>query len=143
MQPLQPALLPIKDLKPHEEISEKNYFMILQDILKEQIIFNPVIIDVKTGVILDGHHRFTVAKRLNFSKLPCLAVDYFDKSIISVFPRSEDIPISKQAVIRAGITGNLYPNKTTRHVLNVAYNAVSYPLDLIANKHYLERFFLF
>src|SRR5438270_7317693 len=125
MQIMQPQLLPLKDLKPHEEISEKNYFFVLQDILKEQIIYNPIIIDAKTGVILDGHHRFTVAKKLNFFKLPCIVVDYFDDNIISVFPRRENVPISKQSVIRAGITGNLFPNKTTRHVLNINYSSTA------------------
>ena len=140
---LKIQLLPVKGLKPHEEISEKNYFTVLQDILNEQIIYNPLIVDLKTNVILDGHHRFTVAKRLNFPKLPCLTVDYFDDSIISVFPRRDNIFITKQLVITAGITGNLFPNKSTRHVLNVDYSPKPYPLDLLADKHYLESFFLF
>ena len=128
MQTLTIKLLSIKDLKPHEKISKINYTEVLQDILKEQIIFNPIFVDMTTKVILDGHHRFTVAKKLNLSQIPCLVIDYFNDSIISVFPRRDNIPVNKNLVIQAGLQGNLFPNKSTRHVLHISYSAIPYAL---------------
>ncbi len=134
MQTLLTQLVSIKELKPHEEISEENYTLVLQDILKDHIIYNPLYVDKTTKVILDGHHRFTVAKRLKFSQIPCLLIDYFNDDVISVFPRRQDIPINKQLIIQAGITGDLFPNKTTRHVLHSPYSPAQYSLDILLGK---------
>src|SRR5437660_583137 len=94
MEVIRPQLLLVKDLKPHELLIEEHSTQLLQDIVKDQAIYVPILVDVKTKVILDGHHRFSVAKKLKLAQIPCFAVDYFNENIVSVFPRRETVPVS-------------------------------------------------
>lgn len=136
MEVIHPQLLLVSDLKPHELLIEEHSTQLLQDIIKDQAIYVPILVDIKTKVILDGHHRFSVAKKLHLAQIPCFVVDYFNENIVSVFPRRETVPVSKQLVIQAGLSGKLFPNKSTRHVLHISPVAMQYSLQLLINPNH-------
>jgi ParB-like chromosome segregation protein Spo0J len=77
----------------------------------------PLIVDIATGAILDGHHRHAVAMRLELARIPVIVVDYFaDESIdLDLWPASELDEITKQDVVDMALSDQLYPPKTTRH----------------------------
>lgn len=107
-------------LKPHEEVKEKkaaNFSKYAQR--KKQLRTKPILIDRETNVILDGHHRWHVCKELGCKKIPCCTVDYLNDSSIHVVPRKDDFPVSKKEVIRRGVTGDLYPPKSTKHEFDI------------------------
>ena len=51
-------ILPIKDLYIHEEIVPILAERLIENIKKSQFQIDPIIVDEKTGVILDGMHRY-------------------------------------------------------------------------------------
>ena len=110
-------LVPVEWLKPHEEIKTKNMEKLLQMTLKWDGFTKPLIADKTTGTILDGHHRYAVANRLELARIPVVCIDYLeDQSVeLELWPASELDSISKQDVIDMALSSNLYPPKTTRH----------------------------
>lgn len=110
-------LVPLELLKPHEEIKVKNMKKLLDMTLRWDGFTKPLIVDIATGAILDGHHRHAVAIRLELARIPVIVVDYFaDESIdLDLWPASELDEISKQDVVDMALSDQLYPPKTTRH----------------------------
>src|SRR6185295_10817500 len=96
MQVLKPQLLLIKDLKPHEEYNDAYHKILLEDVVIDHSINTPILVDKQTKVILDGHHRFSVAKKLKLAKIPCLMIDYLDDAVISVFSRKQNLIVDKK-----------------------------------------------
>jgi hypothetical protein len=110
-------LVPLEWLKPHEEIKVKNMKKLLDMTLRWDGFTKPLIVDIATGAILDGHHRHAVAIRLELARIPVIVVDYFaDESIdLDLWPASELDEITKQDVVDMALSDQLYPPKTTRH----------------------------
>ena len=110
-------LVPLEWLKPHEEIKVKNMKKLLDMTLRWDGFTKPLIVDIATGAILDGHHRHAVAIRLELARIPVIVVGYFaDESIyLDLWPASELDEISKQDVVDMALSDQLYPPKTTRH----------------------------
>lgn len=107
----------LEKLKPHEKVLPKHIQKLLKEIQKDKAIYTPVLIDKKSKVILDGHHRVFIARLLKMQKIPCIEVNYFNDAEVSVLPRRKNILITKEDVIQAGLKGKLFPHKTTKHIL--------------------------
>ena len=113
-------LVPIGWLKPHEEIREKNLNQLKDMTLRWDGYTKPLLVDQTTGAILDGHHRYNVGLQLELSRLPVLKTDYMnDENVkVTVWPNSDMENLTKQDVIDMALSGNLYPPKTSKHVLS-------------------------
>ena len=72
----------------------------------------PIIVEKNHNLILDGHHRFVVAKRLGLKNIPAVLVDYNDVDMWSL--REDEIVDAETVVIRAK-KKLIYPNKTVKH----------------------------
>jgi len=112
------ALVETEALWPHEQVDQEHFRRLLEDIRGDGVLFRPVLVDRRSLVILDGHHRVSALRRMGCRLTPAYLVDYADGSI-EVFPRRRDIPVTKEDVIRMGLLGTLYPPQTSRHVLSV------------------------
>jgi len=110
------ALAHIRDLLPHEQVDEGIVELMMKIIEREGMFRVPILIEGKYGVILDGHHRVEALRRMGIELVPVYAVDYSSDDIL-VFPRRKEIPVSKSEVLRRALSGNLFPHKTTKHVL--------------------------
>ena len=110
-------LVPVEWLKPHEEIKLKNMEKLLEMTLKWDGFTKPLIADKATGTILDGHHRYAVAKRLDLARVPAVCIDYLkdDTVELELWPASSLDSITKQDVIDMALSAKLFPPKTTRH----------------------------
>jgi len=108
----------IDTLKPHEAVREKKAtsFARFAKLTRKRFRMKPIIVDRESMVILDGHHRFTICKELGCKRVPCILVDYLVDPQISVLARKPEIPVSKEAVVAMGISGAVFPAKTTKHV---------------------------
>lgn len=111
-------LIKINKLKCHEMVSLKRLRQVKDDLMINGYIKNPVVVDRKNNIILDGHHRAAALKQLGANKIPAYMVDYQDKNIGVTLRRKEflfkDI---KQAVIDYCLQGKIFPSKTTRHLI--------------------------
>jgi hypothetical protein len=115
----------LKDLKMHEEFSiEKlddlyNYYNNLADNLK---IIPTILVDIKTNVIIDGHHRYQLLKKLGYENVEVSCFDYLSCDTIIVNPNDETIDkktIDKKDVINMGLSNELYTSKRTQHMVKI------------------------
>jgi len=123
-------LVPVEILRPHEQTIPKKVDELEKMTHRWKAYVLPLVVDKNTGVILDGHHRHQVALRLDLQCLPCVLVDYMgDSSVeLGVWPNCGRDNLSKQEVIEAGLRGELFPPKTSRHRLSDHLPPISVPL---------------
>ena len=124
-------LIPVEVLKPHEQVIQKKVDQLERMTIRWDAYTKPLLVDGATGTILDGHHRFEIARRLDLQCLPCVVVDYLDDDSITLmlWPNSDREAITKDDVIQAGLSGDLMPPKTSRHLLSDDLPPISVPLS--------------
>jgi len=124
-------LVPVEILRPHELTIPKKVDELEKMTHRWKAYVLPLVIDRNTGVILDGHHRHQVSLRLELQCLPCVLVDYLgDETVeLDVWPNCGRESISKEEVIKAGLDGELFQPKTSRHRLSDHLPPISTPLS--------------
>ncbi len=122
------AIIPIDKLKPHEKIDERHLECLMDIIIRDGVLIKPLLVDAKTMIILDGHHRYEILKRLGKKYVPVLLVDY-DSDIVDVGSWRKDWRVSKELVRKAGLSGKLLPPKTSKHILKIKLPNVNVPLE--------------
>ena len=123
--------MPVEILKPHEQVIQKKVDQLERMTIRWDAYTKPLLVDGATGTILDGQHRFEIARRLDLQCLPCVVVDYLDDDSITLllWPNSDREGITKDDVIQAGLSGDLMPPKTSRHLLSDDLPPISVPLS--------------
>ena len=123
-------LAELKGLKEHEETIENNLKIRIKKI-KKRGFYKPIIADNQTNVILDGHHKWNAAKEFGLSKVPTIFVDYFkDVGVqVDVWPECGKDSITKEEVIEMGLSGNVFPPKTSKHSFDFEIPSLSIPLE--------------
>jgi len=106
------TLVDVADLNCIEEFDSDRVAWLRKKILSEGVWTEPLKIERKHHLILDGHHRFEVAKLLHLKNVPCEIYDYDDVPTWSLRP---EIKISKKEVARKALSGDTYPYKTVKH----------------------------
>ena len=103
-------LVPLEILRPHEQILPKKVDQLEKMTHRWNAYTKPLLLDRLSGTILDGHHRYHVALRLELSCVPCVFIDYLeDDSIeLDVWPHCGRDTVTKQEVIDAALSGNLF-----------------------------------
>jgi hypothetical protein len=110
-------LVPLHWLKMHEEIKPRNRDKLLEMTKRWGGYTKPLIVDINTGAILDGHHRHSIAFMLNLKRVPAICVDYIgDPSIeLDVWPACGRTALTKNEVIEMALSDSVFPPKTSRH----------------------------
>ena len=112
---------PIGRLKPLEMVFPNHLNILSKIIMENKTIESPLIADKKTGIILDGSHRYIFFLKFGYKEVVVEFIDYFDENIrVGTHLMHRHIidgstNISKQEVIKRGLSGNLFPPRTTRH----------------------------
>tara|TARA_Y100000588_G_C14141706_1_gene876385 strand:- start:879 stop:1286 length:408 start_codon:yes stop_codon:yes gene_type:complete len=114
---MEVVLVPIDWLKAHEEIRPKKVHELAEVTKKWGCYTKPLLVDMNTGTILDGHHRHQVGLLLNLRRLPAILFDYLEDDSITVvaWPNCGLESLSKKDVIDMAQSNELYPPKTSRH----------------------------
>ena len=123
--------MPLEILRPHEQILPKKVDQLERITHRWNAYTKPLLLDRTTGTILDGHHRYNVAKRIGLLCVPCVLIDYLDDDSIELdlWPNSRRDSISKQDVIDAALSGELMHPKTSRHRLSDHLPPIAVPLS--------------
>ncbi|HAT03468.1 MAG TPA: transcriptional regulator [Candidatus Magasanikbacteria bacterium] len=110
------VLLEIQDLKTHEKTSTKRVKEVVELIRKKGEFVKPIVVEKDTHVILDGHHRVKALKKLGYTKVPCMLIDYMSDEV-KVYLRRKDLPMKllKQFILTTALSGDSFNRKTTRH----------------------------
>lgn len=110
------ALLPIQDLKTHEEAEPERVRRVMRQMQSTGFVKKAIAVDAKSMVVLDGIHRLSALKALGCVKVPAWLIDYSDNDVI-VFTKDRKSQIPKETVVRAATFGPKLPPKTTRHMV--------------------------
>ncbi len=125
-------LLPIAELKAHEETHPDRALRIKGEILKSGAVLTPLWVDERHRIVLNGHHRLAALKELGCVYVPVLLVDYGSPSVsVDVCPGSSIASISKEAVTEAALSGNLLPPRSSLHLLNFTPPNFATPLKTL------------
>lgn len=73
---LKVALEDVWNLKLHEQVIPELVEKLKDSILSSKVIKDPVMVDEKSLVVLDGMHRVVAARELEYSYIPCSLIDY-------------------------------------------------------------------
>ena len=112
-------LIAIDKVKSHERTLSRRVATLVRQIKEEGSVRRPIIVDKRSLIVLDGHHRVAALRRLGAARVPAYLVDY-QSSQVRVYLRRKYLSMKmiKQAVVYSGMTGVEFPIKTTRHVIN-------------------------
>jgi len=106
----------LKYLKEHEKVDKKYFEKFKNQIKKDGVLKRPIAADKKTKIILDGHYRYRSLKKLGYSKIPVILVDYTSSRIL-VKSWKKNVKITKEDVKKAGLSGKKLPSKTSKHMI--------------------------
>ncbi|MDO9099623.1 MAG: ParB N-terminal domain-containing protein [Caldisericota bacterium] len=127
------TLVPVGDLKEHEQTVDENTMRVQRGLVRDGMVKDPIIVDSHSMVILDGHHRYNALKRMGYAYVPVYLVDYSSDHIVVAAWRTGE-HVTKAEVMRAGLSGDLMPAKTSRHVLADIPHGANVPLAILKEK---------
>ena len=111
----------IELLKPLEKVFPNHLKNLSRLIIESKIVETPIIADQKTGIVLDGSHRYVFFLQHGYKKVPVKFVNYNDDNIrvgsllIHRHLVDQRNTLSKDEVVKRGMSGTLFPPRTTRH----------------------------
>lgn len=107
-------------LIPHEDVVRSKVDLITRDIEVSGCVKYPLLVDARSFVVLDGHHRLEALKEIGIHLAPAFFVDYA-RDYVDVYPFRKEIYVDKVSVLRKALEErNVFPPKTTKHVLTGA-----------------------
>jgi len=77
---LQLEIVPVESLLLHEEVIPRNADELIFEFRNWANLQNPIIVD-GNHMVLDGHHRAFVFKKLRFNYISVCKIDYFNKNV--------------------------------------------------------------
>ena len=114
-------LIPLKDLVPHEEHYPKKSSEISKYLMLGPIYnLAPIIIDQKTKMIIDGHHRFQALIEAKKSFAPCVLINYQKKEVFVFKKAIGGQLIDKNEILSKAFEKKLYPQKFTCHAIEIS-----------------------
>ena len=108
-------LKPIQFLCSSEETDKQHIDYLSHKIVSDGTWTTPIPCEIHTGIIMDGNHRYQVAKQLKLSLLPCILLSYQDNRV-KVNYQNSDKPYDIQKIFDVILYQHkLLPYKTTKH----------------------------
>ncbi|MET1159888.1 MAG: DUF5603 domain-containing protein [Thermoprotei archaeon] len=82
---IEPVLLDVDKLVPHEEIVEGRLNDLIEQFLRDNAVDMPIVVAKIPGtdkfLIVDGHHRWAAVKKMGLHKIPCVVINYFSNEV--------------------------------------------------------------
>ena len=128
------VLVETVSLRDHEEVIPNNLETRTSKLLSKGF-YKPIIVDRGSMVILDGHHKWTAAKSLGLARVPVIMVDYLvdEGVLVDVWPDCGKESVTKTEVLEMGVSGDVFPPKTSRHTLPFKIPSIRIPLSELKN----------
>jgi cytidyltransferase-like protein len=128
-------IISIDKLIPLEKVFPTHLKNLEEMIDSDGFILKAIIADKKTGVILDGSHRYVYFLMKGYEEVPVYFVDYYDENIRvgtelkHRFLIDDDSGISKVECVKRALKGNIFSPRTTRHFFTFRKSDINLPLD--------------
>ncbi len=130
------SIVDINWLKEHEQIVSKERVQKLHDAIVSWDAYRlPLLVDSRSGAILDGHHRYAVGRVMGLARLPVVLVDYLndDSITVDVWPGCGLDHLTKEKVIEMSLSDAVYPPKTSKHDFVASLGPINVPLSQLQN----------
>lgn len=111
-----------------EEVEENAVENLRKSILRAQAWTRPIAVERNHMLVMDGHHRLEVAKRLRLAIVPVVLLDY---QCVSVTGWRPDDNITPDDIFAMARSGRKFPIKTTRHIFADNYPGCNVPLSTL------------
>lgn len=122
-------LVEVDSLRHIEDFSQKRVDWLADKIQKEEVWTKPICVS-KEGLVMDGQHRFEVAKKLKIKKIPAVIYDYYEVEVWSLRDNHE---VTVDLVIERSLAENIYPYKTVKHKFPKETPSCRFPLKELIN----------
>lgn len=121
------SIVEISKLKGHERTEKVRLKALKAEIELDGMLMKPIVVDERTNVVLDGHHRMEALSLLGCSKILVCYVNY-NSSRIGVLCMNKGFEVTKSKVVEAALKDEPFPPKTTWHYLisSRTLNHISY-----------------
>ena len=119
-------LVNINELYPIEDYIEERALKLKKKIQNDGFWTKPIIVDEKNKLVMDGHHRLIVAKKMELKRIPVIYANYDD---IPIWSLTETEIVSYSLVRKRALKGDIYPFKTVKHRFNFEVGECKIPLD--------------
>ena len=114
------ALVDLSQLHGHEQIRATLLEQLTEQIKQDGYLKRPILVADRHFVVLDGHHRLEAVRLLGCNRIPAYLVDYKSDIVnLGTWPEAIVSTVTKDEVIRRGLTGDRFPPKTTRHTVTI------------------------
>ncbi len=123
-------LISLVDLIETEEHDVVESTRLAKKILLEKFWTVPIVIEINTNAIMDGHHRYNAAKIIGLSRIPCIRKDY-NSNEVTLLSWKQGIKVTVKDVFKKIQKKNKFPIKTTRHIFSPPINEINIPIDLL------------
>lgn len=136
------ALVEIDSLKRYENADLSRIASLVQSLKSQELLIDPIVADVESGVLIDGHHRAAAFEWMGLKRIPCFAVRYDSPQIrVRGWMRASTAPASTVAKVFNSLS---HPNDGDWRVVAMSSNdggvaaAASFRHPSTA-AHFLER----
>ena len=113
----------------HENVILERYNALQNyvDTLETLKVIPAIIVDYNTNILIDGHHRLYLFKKLNMKKIPVIFINYTHPNII-VNPNND---LCRDDVINAALNKKYLEPKSTQHMF-IDLNNNIYPIVILS-----------
>ena len=125
------TLIPVTSISETEEHNPSRAAILAKSIESKGLWTLPVALEQESLAIMDGHHRFNAAKKLNFQRIPCVLLAY-DSGCVSLKSWRPSWKPCISDVLEKIKRKQKFPYKTTRHLFDPPIQETSIILSLIS-----------
>lgn len=106
------VLVPVASLSAIEGFGPKRAIWLQNKIVEENIWTVPLKVEKTKHLVMDGHHRFEVAKALGLKHVPAQMFSYDE---VEVYSLREKITVTGDIILKNHEEGIIFPYKTAKH----------------------------
>ena len=78
------SLIKLSDLIPHEMTIDYELEKFIKGVQESGMVYWPLLVDQRSNLVLDGHHRTAGLSKLNYTNVPVVYIDYTNDDFIQV-----------------------------------------------------------
>lgn len=140
MHTIELKMVPIEKIRALEKVFPHHYENLRKMILKDGYMKYALIVDDKHNIVLDGSNRHLFLALNGYKYAPVHYVDYSNPHVrvgtnrVHRISINDPVNISKDEVIRRGLTGDLFPPRTTRHFIPFLRPELQIPLEKLGKR---------
>ena len=129
---LRITLLGVDQIRPTEATNATRVSAIANALSSTGVWTEPLLVDAVAYAIMDGHHRYSAARKIGLSTVPAVLVSYDDDRVHLAAWRSGE-SYTPERVREIARSGSLLPEKSTRHVVDFSLPSCRVALDELKN----------